>query len=244
MPHKIKKFTVIIISSIVATNGFALSDFDNSDIPFGTDVSFRGGCGVVTMFEHVEYTKPRYKDSLPRPDSGEKRGEIQGGEFAQILSAIPGIGFLAAVVAGTASSIVANALINRQTEPSPSSGWDNTYKVTIKPDVGSEFTILYENKSRSAPLLGERVIVSSTGLRPDEMVQLTFPGPAGAAIKIGNEDYLEACYGNSSKKGKNAYEFRQLTYNGQEFEWKKLPPEIQSFVKDPEKKGGEVIGFN
>lgn len=231
MKKLIQTSGALFLGLLSANSAFAKSDFDNSEIPTGAVVGFAGGCGTVIKFEPVTNIKPRYTDR--RPGQGQIGGAGSGGDIAQALSIIPGVGLVAAAVGGAVSAIVANAAIdsaNKQIDENSvkEQRWEKVYLVTIKPDFGDEYTIPYEKLNQRDPDIGSRVIVKSAAFypnSPDKFVMF-FAGDKDFG-EPGTEKYLKSCYASYSPGLVNPYPFRQLSYNGTEFEWKKLDPKIQ-----------------
>lgn len=226
-----KHLSLVLAIALAAPQTFAAPDFDNSDIPAGANVSFWGGCGTVVKFEPVTNIKPRYTDRYP--EQGQLRNVGSGGEIAQVLGAIPGVGFIAAIVAGAATAIVANAAIddaNKQIDAAAvkEQKWEKVYLLTVKPDFGEEYTVPYEKLNQRTPEAGSRVLLTADALNTNGWMYMrfSFMGDKDTG-EIGSEQYLETCYRSFGKGGKNPYKFRQLSYNGTEFEWRKLDPKIQ-----------------
>lgn len=231
MNKVIKIPAIAFLGILVAHSACAGSDFDNLEIPPGTPARFVGGCGKVVKFDQVTNVRPRYTDR--RPDQGQINGVGSGSDIAQVLSVIPGVGAIAAVVGGAASAIVANAAINTANKEIDETAerekkWDKVYLVTVKPDFGAEYTVAYEKINQSTPDVGDVVRMSSDARDPSggDKFKLIFLGTKDLG-EIGSEKYLTSCYA-SYANGKTAYySYRQLSYNGTEFEWKKLDPKIQ-----------------
>lgn len=230
MHLKTKHLIALLITALVTSHSFAKPDFDNSDIPAdGKSYSFIGGCGTVVKFEPVDNVQPRYSDR--RPDQSRV---YTGGLLAGVLSAIPGVGLVAAVVVDVATSTVGSAISGAAAKDKDESAlkeqkWDNVYWLTIKPDYGAEFTIPYEKINQRAPDAGSRVQLGSDAFDPDRKLNIYFAGNKDLGDRLG-EEYLSFCYGGTHPSYPANMKVRQLVYSGSAFEWSKVDPKIQAAV--------------
>lgn len=229
MNAKLKTFGALLLASLVATPSFATADFDNADIPIGANARFVGGCGTITKFEPVTNLRPQYTDR--QPGQGHIGGSA-GGEFSQILSMIPGVGAVAAIVGGAAAAIVTNATINsinKETDEKAAQEqtWEKVYLIGIQPDFGAEYTIVYEKLNQRDPSVGTRVRVSSDAFSPSAPSKFNLNLSGGDSGEVGSDKYFDTCYA-SYLNGKSAdLTYRQLVRTGNGFEWKKLDPKLQ-----------------
>lgn len=230
MKPKHKSLALLLLCSLAVGNAFAKSDFDNSDVPPNVKgYSFKGGCGSVVKFEAVDNVQPRYSDR--RPDQNKVH---TGGLLGAALSMIPGVGFVAAVVADATTSIVGSAVSSAAANDKDETAvkekkWDKVYWLTVKPDFGPEFTIPYEKLNQRTPEIGSRVQMGSDAFVPDRKLNIFFAGNKDFGDVL-SEEYVEFCYGGTHTSFPDNVKVRQLAYNGTEFEWKRVDPKIQSAV--------------
>ncbi len=230
MKKLIKIPAALLLSALCTHPVYAQPDFDNADIPPGFKAyTFLGGCGTVVKFAPIENVQPRYSDRQP-----DQRNVYTGGLLAGVLSAIPGVGFLAAAAVDAATGIVGSAISNAVGKEKDETAikeqqWENVYLLTVKPDYGPEFTIPYEKLNQKTPDIGSRVRMSSDAFLTDRKFHVYFAGNKDLGDSL-SEEYVSFCHGGTRASFPENMKVRQLSYNGNEFEWKKVDPGIQASV--------------
>lgn len=224
-----KHLSLVLVFALSIPQAFAVPNFDNSEFPGQTAVSFIGGCGTVVKFEPVDNVRPRYSDRRPG------QNDINtGGLLGAFLSAIPGVGVVAAIAADVTTNVVGSAISNSAAKDSDDAAakeqkWKNVYWLTVKPDYGPEFTIPYEKLNQRDPDIGSRVQMGSDAFLPDRKLNIFFAGNKNLGEGL-SEGYVEFCYGGTHPSFPANLKVRQLVYSGSEFEWKRVDPKIQLAV--------------
>ncbi len=146
----------------------------------------------------------------PKPPRANGGADI----FTQIASGFPVIGPFVAVPVGIVSEIIFNGVANTYREntiPTPvvDPRWI-AYQLTIKPDYGDQFTVIYgvnhpnlANNDRIQILKTESddIINLSFGIRFSGLFTSTYIIPQEAKLNAENKkDYLRNCYGDDPEK--------------------------------------------
>lgn len=170
--------------------------------------------------------------------------------FSSIASAIPGVGLLASAAIGVVSEAFTSGAINSPREGATHAPLLDSktiaYTLTVKPDFGDQFTVIYglvaaplDSKSNglnvdiSTLKIGSRIQIMKT--ESDGIVNLSFgirfaglftPNyvvPSDANITHENrKDYLRNCYGDDPEK------YEAMLYLNSQPHYTKLPDDLFS----------------
>ena len=220
--RSLAKHMLALSLAMAALNATAAPDFDNLDIPKGKPFNLYGGCATITKYEPVTDQAPKFSNR--RPDQGSIGS---GTDIAILANTIPGVGSLVAAAVGLVTAGVANTAIaahneQKDIDAAKNKAWENVYLVTVKPDMGAEYSFTYENLNKRDMKAGAQIVILSDAHNPNGFTGYRFNVLNKSVPEVGSDDYFKVCHGDGK------YGMRVLSDSTAGFEWKKLPVEYRA----------------